>query len=33
MGLIENHLRLPLTPMLPDKFAVLEAVLKQLGLI
>lgn len=33
MGLIENNLRLPLTPMLPDKFAQLEPVLKQLGLI
>ncbi len=33
MGLIENNLRLPLTPMLPDKFAQLQPVLKQLGLI
>ncbi|HUW60318.1 MAG TPA: 4-hydroxy-tetrahydrodipicolinate synthase [Candidatus Bathyarchaeia archaeon] len=31
MGLIENILRMPLTPMLPDKFAQLEVVLKQLG--
>lgn len=33
MGLIENILRLPLTPMLPDKFAQLEEVLKQLGIV
>jgi len=33
MGLIENNLRLPLTPMLPEKFAQLEAVLKQLGIV
>ena len=33
MGLIENILRLPLTPMLPDKFAQLEKVLKQLGVV
>ena len=33
MGWIENNLRLPLTPMLPDKFAQLETVLKNLGLI
>lgn len=33
MGLIENNLRLPLTPMLPDKFAQLEVVLRQLELI
>lgn len=33
MGLIENILRLPLTPMRPEPFAKLEAVLKQLGLI
>ena len=33
MGLIRNILRLPLTPMLPDKFAQLEDVLKQLGAI
>ena len=33
MGLIENNLRLPLTPMLPDKFAQIEPVLKQLGLV
>jgi len=32
MGLIENILRMPLTPMLPDKFAQLEPVLAQLGL-
>jgi 4-hydroxy-tetrahydrodipicolinate synthase len=32
MGLIENVLRMPLTPMLSDKFAQLEVVLKQLGL-
>lgn len=33
MGLIQNVLRLPLTTMLPDKFAQLESVLKQLGVI
>lgn len=33
MGLIENNLRLPLTPMLPDKFPQLEKVLKKLGVI
>ncbi|HNR36553.1 MAG TPA: 4-hydroxy-tetrahydrodipicolinate synthase, partial [Candidatus Hydrogenedentes bacterium] len=33
MGLIENVLRLPLTPMLPDKFAQLEKVLKKLGVV
>jgi 4-hydroxy-tetrahydrodipicolinate synthase len=33
MGLIRNILRLPLTPMLPDKFAQLEDALKQLGAI
>jgi hypothetical protein len=33
MGLIENILRLPLTPMLPDKFPQLEKVLKQLGIV
>ncbi len=33
MGRIENNLRLPLTPMLPEKFAELEAVLKKLGLV
>lgn len=33
MGLIENVLRMPLTPMLPDKFSQLETVLAQLGLI
>jgi len=33
MGLIRNVLRLPLTPMLADKYAQLEPVLKQLGLI
>lgn len=32
MGLIQNILRMPLTPMLPDKFAQIEPVLKQLGL-
>jgi 4-hydroxy-tetrahydrodipicolinate synthase len=32
MGLIENILRMPLTPMLPEKFAQLEPVLAQLGL-
>ncbi len=32
MGLIENHLRLPLTPMQPARFAQLEPVLKSLGL-
>ncbi len=32
MGLIQNVLRLPLTPMLPEKFAKLDAVLQQLGL-
>jgi len=31
MGLIENILRMPLTPMLPEKFAQLEPILKQLG--
>ena len=31
-GLIENNLRLPLTPMLDSKFAMLEPVLKVLGL-
>ena len=33
MGWIENNLRLPLTPMLSDKFVQLEAVLKNLGMI
>jgi 4-hydroxy-tetrahydrodipicolinate synthase len=33
MGLIENRLRLPLTPMLPEKFAPLAAVLERLGVI
>jgi 4-hydroxy-tetrahydrodipicolinate synthase len=33
MGLIENNLRLPMTPMLPETFAQLEAVLKQLGIV
>ncbi|HOE67980.1 MAG TPA: 4-hydroxy-tetrahydrodipicolinate synthase [Candidatus Hydrogenedentes bacterium] len=33
MGLIENVLRLPLTPMQPSKFAQLEAVLKKMGLV
>lgn len=33
MGLIENHLRLPLTPMQPGKYAQLEAVLKSLGMV
>ena len=33
MGRIENNLRLPLTPMLPDKFAQLEPVLKRLAVI
>jgi 4-hydroxy-tetrahydrodipicolinate synthase len=32
MGLIENNLRLPLTPMQESKFAQLEPVLKDLGL-
>lgn len=32
MGLIENNLRLPLTPMLENKFAQLEPILKDLGL-
>jgi 4-hydroxy-tetrahydrodipicolinate synthase len=32
MGLIENHLRLPLTPMQETKFAQLEPVLQKLGL-
>lgn len=32
MGLIENHLRLPLTPMQESKFAQLEPVLEGLGL-
>lgn len=31
MGLIENHLRLPLTPMREDLFVKLEAVLEKLG--
>jgi 4-hydroxy-tetrahydrodipicolinate synthase len=33
MGLIGNVLRLPLTPMQPDKFVQLERVLEQLGLL
>ena len=33
MGLIENVLRLPLTPMLPEKFTQLEAILKRLAVI
>lgn len=33
MGLIENVLRLPLTPMMPDKSTQLETVLKNLGLV
>jgi 4-hydroxy-tetrahydrodipicolinate synthase len=33
MGLIKNLLRLPLTPMLPEKFAQLEPVLEQLDVI
>jgi len=33
MGHIENVLRLPLTPMLPQKFTPLEAILERLGLI
>lgn len=33
MGLIENVLRLPLTPMLPEKFTHLEAILRQLAVI
>ncbi|GMW01758.1 MAG: 4-hydroxy-tetrahydrodipicolinate synthase [Candidatus Hydrogenedentota bacterium] len=33
MGLCENVLRLPLTPMRPEPFKKLETVLKQLGLI
>jgi len=33
MGLIENVLRLPLTPMLPETFARLEAILKQVGAV
>lgn len=32
MGLIENNLRLPLTPMLENKFVQLEPILKELGL-
>ena len=31
MGMIENILRMPLTPMLPEKFAQLEVVLNKLG--
>jgi len=33
MGLIENVLRLPLTPMLDEKFAQLEPILKKLDLV
>ncbi|MFP4501992.1 MAG: 4-hydroxy-tetrahydrodipicolinate synthase [Candidatus Hydrogenedentota bacterium] len=33
MGLIENNLRLPLTPMTPEGFAKLEPILKNLDLI
>lgn len=33
MGLAENVLRLPLTPMLPEKYAQLERILKKLSLI
>lgn len=33
MGLVENVLRLPLTPMLPEKYAQLERILKKLSLI
>lgn len=33
MGMIKNVLRLPLTPMLPDPFAKLEAILKQMKLV
>jgi 4-hydroxy-tetrahydrodipicolinate synthase len=33
MGMIQNVLRLPLTPMLPEKFAQLDDVLRQLGLV
>lgn len=33
MGLIENVLRLPLTPMLPEKYAQLEKIIQRLSLI
>lgn len=33
MGFIENHLRLPLTPMRPEMYAKLEPIIKSLGLI
>ena len=33
MGLIENILRLPLTPMSPEGYAKLEPILKQLALV
>lgn len=33
MGLIENKLRLPLTPLRPEAFAKLEPILKELDLI
>ena len=33
MRMIENVLRLPLTPMLPEKAALLDPVLKGLGLV
>jgi len=33
MGLIKNRLRLPLTPMLPEKYDRLEPVLAQLGVL
>jgi len=33
MGLIKNVVRLPLTPMRPEPWARLEAILKELGLI
>ncbi len=33
MGLIQNNLRLPLTPMRPELFAKLDPILKQVGVI
>ncbi len=33
MGMIGNNLRLPLTPMLPEKFTALENVMKDLKLV
>jgi 4-hydroxy-tetrahydrodipicolinate synthase len=33
MGMIKNILRLPLTPMLADKYVQLENVLKQLKVV